>query len=88
MTLVKKLIFAIAVNLVGTVVIYGVCRLVIVTPHQGVIDYIVLVLGSTAHFWYLHAVSWKVKIPLVLVSALLNAFAMLTFVTAVLREGT
>jgi len=85
---VKKIALAIAANLVGTLVVYGICRLAFSTPHQAIIDYVVLLLGSTAHLWYLHTVSWKVKIPLVGVSAIVNAFGMLTFVTAVLRDGT
>jgi hypothetical protein len=76
------------VNVVGTMALWGVLRLTVSTPHQGWVDISATLLGSTAHFWYSRTMSWKVKILVALVGADAISFAMLSFVTGVLRDGT
>jgi hypothetical protein len=83
-----KACFAVAANVIGTLVVYAVLRSTMHIQYQAVIDYLLVLIGSTAHIWYMKAISWTGRIVIAVVSAVLIIYGMFTFVTAVLRDGT
>jgi hypothetical protein len=76
-----KAFLAVAANVLVTLIVFAVFRSMIHTPNEALIDYLVLLVGSTAHFWYITGNSWVGRISIAVISAILNVYGM--FVVAI-----
>ena len=47
------------------------------TLHETVIDHLVLLVRSTAHFWHITGIAWAGRISIAVISAILNVYGML-----------
>jgi hypothetical protein len=83
-----KDLLAVAANVTGSLATYAVLRSMTYTRHQAIIDYLVLLIGCTAHLWYATEISWTRRITIAVASAILISYGMFTFATAVLRDAT
>lgn len=72
---VAKWFVVIGVNLVIAVLASIVVRWAFASPHEALMDYAILLLSSSAHFFYLRHETLRFKLGAAVVSAALNACA-------------
>jgi hypothetical protein len=85
LALLRCWLVALATNLALAVIAAVVLRSQFATPHEGTIDIVIVLVASTAHFWFLRSLPLLHKLGISLVSAGLNVIAI--FVVAIWLFG-
>lgn len=83
----RRWLLAIAVNLMLMAAVYVPLRSFIFTPHQWIIDYVVLGVSSIAHFVYRSRDGLGFKLAVIPVSGFINLAGMFYLVYAVFGES-